>query len=234
LRRIYLELCNHEEVVEVGEFWSKWLNVFAGKKVSIPASVKVSNSWFNCSAHLIRGKRSWQAFLDWNEEIKQTIRFSCGLGLLKPFYMELTIRGLSESVVDEVLIVTAAHSVGRLNPSLLRRLNAIAIEHSAINGRLLPLRLKYLDSWEQFFNTIDFENIFLLDKSGVSISKINFHENCCFIVGPEGGFSNPELDYFQSKGISKVSLGEEIFSSWFSAISFASFLTLQAGSVKLK
>lgn len=234
MRRIYLELSNQEEVVEVGGFWSKWLNVFAGNKASIPASVKVSNSWFNCSAQLIRVKRGWKAFLDWKEEIKHTIRFSCGLGLLKPFYMELAIRGLSESVVDEVLIVSSERSVGRLNPSLLRRLNTLAVEHSAIKGRLLPLSLKYLESWEQFFSTFDFETIFLLDASGVSLSEMSFNENCCFLVGPEGGFSKQELDYFKSKGISVVSLGEEIFSSWFSAITFASFLTLRAGLVKLK
>ena len=227
MRRIYLELSKRADVVELGPFWSRWLKVFASNKVSLPVSVKVGDSWFNCMAELIKSKGSWQALLDWGEEIKNSSSINCGLGLLKPFYMELVVRGLSESIVDELLIVEADHSVGKLNSNLQKRWKTIALEHSAIKGRLLPLSLKFVDCWERLFSDWIFESVIALDKSGVPLSKVEMKNACCFLVGPEGGFSMEEVDYFLTKNVSVISLGDEIFSSWFSAVSFASFLTLK-------
>ncbi len=58
------------------------------------------------------------------------------------------------------------------------------------------------------------------DQEGVSVPQIA-HSNALIMIGPEGGFSANEMQYFQNKGVTAVKLGSHILRTETAAISAA-------------
>ena len=68
-----------------------------------------------------------------------------------------------------------------------------------------PVKLKNIDSYKQDVNLVAYENedeTKLRDQVG--------NGDICFVIGPEGGFEESEIEMLKEKGFTCVSLGNRI------------------------
>ena len=74
------------------------------------------------------------------------------------------------------------------------------------------------DTLENILNTQNFDKILVLAERSTEISlkeylnknQIKKGENVLVIIGPEGGFSQREFDFFKSKNLPLITLGDLI------------------------
>lgn len=126
-------------------------------------------------------------------------------------------------------IVTENTNIARLN---IDRLKANSIEAAEQSQRLSIPEIKpslYLEEFlKDFDNMYEDAKLFFLDErkqESKSIQDISFNKNKenCFIIGPEGGFTENEFELFEKYNAKGISLGDLILRTETAAISILSF-----------
>ncbi|MBR0137433.1 MAG: 16S rRNA (uracil(1498)-N(3))-methyltransferase [Erysipelotrichaceae bacterium] len=131
------------------------------------------------------------------EKWELIIQKACELGAttIVPLITERTIIKLEKKEIDKKI----------------DRYNKIALEACQQSNRnrivkvMEPIRLKDIDRYAQPTSFVCYEK-----ERHTLISDLDLRQPCCFAIGPEGGFSNAEIELLQQKGFVSVSLGNDI------------------------
>ena len=139
------------------------------------------------------------------------------LACIKRENLELVIQKATELGVSDIFLLLTDHTVHRkIN---LERLNAIAIEASEQSERLCLPTIHPPVSFSEFLaQKKEFNLYFLAERS--DLNKQIKIEKPCFVVGPEGGFSEAEKSLFPSEYT--ISLGSQILRAETAAIGILS------------
>lgn len=149
--------------------------------------------------------------------------------LIKKDNLDHVVQKATEIGVNNITPALSEHSEKKkIN---LERLKKIAIEASEQSGRGDIPTIHPLTKIEQIFldGALPQEKI-VLDPNGMSFRQYRDstnHMSVAVFVGPEGGFSPKEIDFFKSYNVKQVSLGQQILRAETASISIASLLLLQ-------
>lgn len=137
--------------------------------------------------------------------------------LIRNERLEWMIQKASEVGIDEVVLYSADHGVvksyGKKEARKIERLNTIAFEASEQSYRQFPLVIKGVINKEDINNELSQLNLFADTNKAPFLTDV-FNEDIESIsicVGPEGGFSEAERDYFFNLGMLPISLGSRIY-----------------------
>jgi len=140
--------------------------------------------------------------------------------LLKGEKMDYLIQKTTELGVRKIIPFFSSRSVPLPDPSKRlekhRRWERIAIEASKQCGRGFIPRVESLCEYSQMLSMVSVESLRLVlhEKEGIRLKEVlkNFKgkRSLFFIVGPEGGLSQKEIDESKEKGFVSVFLGERI------------------------
>ncbi|MBR6958448.1 MAG: 16S rRNA (uracil(1498)-N(3))-methyltransferase [Erysipelotrichaceae bacterium] len=117
----------------------------------------------------------------------------------------------ASTVVPVITRRTIIHLEDRDIKKKLERWNKITLEACQQSNRndlcevVEPVKLKNIDSYKQDVNLVAYENedeTKLRDQVG--------NGDICFVIGPEGGFEESEIEMLKEKGFTCVSLGNRI------------------------
>lgn len=127
------------------------------------------------------------------------------LACIKKENLELVIQKATELGVSDIFLLFTEHTVHRkVN---LERLNAIAIEACEQSERLcLPTIHPPVSFLEFVAQKKDFNLYFLAERT--DLKKTLKIQKPCFVIGPEGGFSEAEKKQFPAENT--ISLGSQI------------------------
>ena len=136
------------------------------------------------------------------------------------FLVEKTV----ELGVAEFVALESTHSVVKPSSGFIDKANRIAIEASKQCGRNQLMQIR-LASFCDYVTAADLPATRLIaDPSGVSIGEIDTaaHDSIALAIGPEGGFTEQELDEATDAGWQRVALGERILRIETAALALAS------------
>ncbi|MCX7952893.1 MAG: RsmE family RNA methyltransferase [Deltaproteobacteria bacterium] len=229
MRRIFLlndsDLNTKDRYIELPEFWSKRLNSLRVSKSVFPVTVNCQANWYQ--GHLEVCKRRGKFIGTFNElspfepEEKTTLL----LAVLKDFYSELAVRVATELMIDKIIFFRSRRTVGFLNKKKLEKLHKLAIEHSSINGRLVPLQIEYVENISQLpFERFKTRLLFLVSEDTCNSASERIMSPTIGVIGPEGDLTLQEIEFFREKGFNSFSFGNFVFTSWASVALFASLV----------
>ena len=119
------------------------------------------------------------------------------LSMIKNDALTSAIDNLAELNVKEVKLFKSDYSVAVVDEKKLEKLHQIAIQASKQSERADVMDISIIDKKEIENDCKDKQNVFFAyENSNNSIEK--FQGDFAVIVGPEGGFSPAENDYFSS------------------------------------
>jgi 16S rRNA (uracil1498-N3)-methyltransferase len=152
-------------------------------------------------------------------EVVSTWPVTLALAVPKHNLMDDIVRKTSEIGVERIIPVTSERSVARPGRGRIERWQKIAFESLRQCGRHTPLVIEQVHSFEQALSTLQYgETKLVLHPHGVAssrFSKIIIEKSVlpapiCVLIGPEGGFSEAEIDTAGEHGFSPVGLGPSI------------------------
>ncbi len=127
-----------------------------------------------------------------------------------PDRIEWMCEKLVEVGIDSISFVFSRYSERKKVD--LQRLRRICIAAMKQSRRAWLPRLGQFELTETFLTTIEEQRRFVLDRMGVAVSEqmCNSGDGFCVLVGPEGGWTQEELELFDSCRFEKVSLSSHI------------------------
>ena len=139
-------------------------------------------------------------------------------GIIKPDNVRLIIeKGTELGVTDFFPIITEFTNQRLQN---IEKLSKIAIFASEQSERITIPRLHEATKLHDFLTTCDVK-IYAAIERFLCNKYSNFEKDCCFLIGPEGGFSNDEISILQ-KHTTPITLSSNILRSETAAISILS------------
>ena len=156
------------------------------------------------------------------------------IGLLKGEKMDIVVQKCTEVGIDKIIPLAAKRSVAKWDnktaKSKLERLNKIALSAAEQSERATVPLINPLTTLKDLLKNIDKQNtsiLFFYERHGTNIDDVkkNIPENnnILIIIGPEGGWSEEEVDIINKNNAISVSLGGNILRSETAAIA-ASFV----------
>ncbi len=148
--------------------------------------------------------------------------------LIKKDNFDLVAQKVTELGVNHIIPILCEHSEKKkLN---MERLEKIAVEASEQSGRGDVPMIHEVTTLEKLFNSgvLPQEKV-VLHPDGISFGqyKNNLNQNSIAVfVGPEGGFSSNEIEFFKKYNVQVVSLGSQILRAETAAIAVSSLLLL--------
>lgn len=150
--------------------------------------------------------------------------------LIKKDNFEWIVEKGTELGVSEFLPIISERSEKKnLN---IERLNTIAKEATEQSGRAIVPKILSPQALNDVLNTIDTKNALVFDSSGSSFSASSLKplffipDSLFLLIGPEGGWTEKELELFKSKNIPIYSIGNMTLRAETGAIAIASLLLL--------
>jgi len=144
------------------------------------------------------------------------------ISLIKKENFELAIEKATELGVSKIVPIISER-VQKKNIDL-SRCRRIIKEASEQCGRGDLPEISEPIELENIFND-DIENFIAFDMSGKKMSESNFSVlSPKLLIGPEGGWSDSELNFFQEKNISLYSLGQTVLRAETAAIVATAFI----------
>jgi 16S rRNA (uracil1498-N3)-methyltransferase len=148
--------------------------------------------------------------------------------LIKKDNFEWIVEKGTELGVSEFLPIVSERSEKKnLN---IERLNIIAKEATEQSGRAIVPKILNPQALNDVLNTIDTKTAIVFDSSGSSFSSSKslflIHDSLFFFIGPEGGWTEKELELFKSKNIPIYSLGNMTLRAETGAIAVTSLFLL--------
>lgn len=208
LHRFYIK-----EKVEVGkeimiedpELLNQWGKVFrlgSGDKIII---FNGDGFDYECSLNMLSKNKAILEVIK-SEEIKniQKIELHLFQSIIKKDNFEFVVEKCTEIGTNAFHPILSDRSEKKnLN---IERLKKIAEEASEQSGRGIIPKIFEPETLENSIKDFDGE-IFALDFEKDSIKNIIFSRKVGVLIGPEGGWSDKERDFFREKGIKTISLG---------------------------
>jgi len=161
--------------------------------------------------------------------------------LLKGEKMDYLIQKATELGVKEIIPFFSSRSVPLLEKSkkLKRhhRWERIAIEASKQCGREVVPKIESLQDYSDMLQTAlpDTLRLILWEKEGIKLKEIlerlKEKKKIFFIIGPEGGFSQLEVDEAKKTGFIPVTLGRRILRAETASLCFLSILQYEKGDI---
>lgn len=149
---------------------------------------------------------------------------------------ENIIEKATELGVEKIIPLISERTIARPRVGRLERWKKIAKESSEQCARdTIPEidEIRTLDDWLKEISPLDEENIFLfcweLEKE-TNIREIlsrNAEKNILVLIGPEGGFSEREVEKIKNSGGISVSLGKKILKTDTAAISVLAMINYE-------
>lgn len=157
---------------------------------------------------------------------------------LKEKKMDDLIRPMSELGINHWIPFISERSVSRPDEkritSRLERWNAIAKESLKQCRRSKMLKIGQLMSFEQVLSVGNSCDVKLIFWENASAPIPTHGKSIIAISGPEGGFSNSEIDIAQNAGFIPVTLGPRILRAETAAVAAATVLQYCFGDMKQK
>ncbi len=145
--------------------------------------------------------------------------------LIKKDNFEWIVEKGTELGVSEFLPIVSERSEKKnLN---IERLNTIAKEATEQSGRALVPKILNPQALNDVLNTIDTKTALVFDSSGIPLQAKSLKLSAISLfVGPEGGWTEKELELFKSKNIPIYSLGNMTLRAETGAIATTSLFLL--------
>jgi len=138
-----------------------------------------------------------EAFLKFKEKIlapnKPKKYFHLGWCIIEPKNIEKTLPSLNEIGVSKISFIYCDFSQKNFKLKL-QRIQKILINSCQQCGRSNLMEIEILNSSKDFFNK--YPNFIAVDFDGKEIDCE--YKNNIFLIGPEGGFSKEEKNYFKN------------------------------------
>jgi len=160
--------------------------------------------------------------------------FILAIGICKNTRFEFGLEKCTELGVKRIIPLITSRVQGSSNKIIsnkkIDRWNKILIEASEQSNRLNIPVISNPINIETAINSNDKNLNFVMDISGENdINKIlqikNTTKDICLFIGPPGGFTTEELEFFKLNHIEKLSLGKNILRTETAAIASAFFLS---------
>jgi 16S rRNA (uracil1498-N3)-methyltransferase len=161
--------------------------------------------------------------------------------LLKGEKMDYLIQKATELGVKEIIPFFSSRSVPLLEKSrgLKRhhRWEKIAIEASKQCGRVVVPKVESLQDYSDMLRSAspDSLRLILWEKGGIklkeALERSREKTKIFFVIGPEGGFSQDEVDQAKRAGFVAVTLGRRVLRAETASLSFLSILQYEWGDM---
>ena len=161
--------------------------------------------------------------------------------LLKGEKMDYLIQKATELGVEKIVPFLSSRSVPLLEKSKRlkrhQRWKRIAIEASKQCGRGAVPEIEPLQNYPEMLQkaTPDSLRLILWEREGVKLKEIlerpQERKGIFFVVGPEGGFSEGEVDEAKGAGFMPVTLGRRILRAETASLCFLSILQYEQGDM---
>lgn len=155
------------------------------------------------------------------------VDLTIALAFIKKERFEWAIEKCAEVGVKTLIPIISMHSQSALYkqdwPKKKERLNKIALEASEQNYRQFPLIVNDYITFDQLA-TIKSQRNFITTPTGIPPSvllKQQPYQSATICIGPEGGFSEEELEFALNQGYQALALGHRIYRSETAAIAAA-------------
>jgi 16S rRNA (uracil1498-N3)-methyltransferase len=161
--------------------------------------------------------------------------------LLKGEKMDYLIQKATELGVKEIIPFFSSRSVPFLEKSrkLKRhhRWEKIAVEASKQCGRGVVPKIEFLQDYSDMLQMASTEDLRLIlwERDGVKLKEVfersKEKRKIFFIIGPEGGFNQLEVDETKKAGFTPVTLGRRILRAETASLCFLSILQYELGDI---
>ena len=150
-------------------------------------------------------------------------RVDLGIALPKPDRAKELIERLTELGVHSVTPLLAQRSQRPPSASLLEKLSRAVVEACKQCGRNHLMEIRSTQSADEFFRDSDGGNKLIAHPSAESVrlASIQRDQPCIAAVGPEGGWTDEEVESARSHGFRPLSLGSRIYRIETAAVAIA-------------
>ena len=155
------------------------------------------------------------------------------LALIRKEKLEWVLQKATELGVSQIILFNSENSIAKTKNDLkkLKRYERIIIEAlEQSKGFYLP-ELKIHKNLHETFDSFNHQNInFFMAEQNTHKKLTDYKEklikDIVFFIGPEGGFSNKELDFFKMHKIPQVKLSQQILRAETAAITAVAGINL--------
>jgi len=161
--------------------------------------------------------------------------------LLKGEKMDTLIQKATELGVKEIIPFFSSRSVPLLEKSgrlkRLHRWERIAVEASKQCGRGMVPKIESLQDYSEMLQTAspDYLRLILWEGEGIKLKEVLERSEAkvkiFFIVGPEGGFSQEEVEEAKKNGFIPVTLGRRVLRAETASLCLLSILQYEQGDI---
>lgn len=229
LHRFYIDKQIGKEVrIDDKELLHQWLKVFRLK--SSDRVIVFNGGDFEYEGYFkILAKDEAVLVIEKEKKVKNAIDIELHLfqSIIKKDNFEFVVEKCTEIGVSAFHPIISERSEKKyLN---IERLNKIAKEAAEQSGKTKLPGIFNPESLEKSISDFDGE-LFTLDFDGESLIEAvssNKNERIGILIGPEGGWSDNERDFFEHKGIKSVSFGSQILRAETAAIVVSALVILK-------
>jgi 16S rRNA (uracil1498-N3)-methyltransferase len=176
-----------------------------------------------------------------SSKTESQLEITLAQSLLKGDKMDYLIQKATELGVKEIIPFFSSRSVPLLEKS--RRLKRyprwerIAVEASKQCGRGVVLKIEPLKDYSEILRTASRDSLRLIlwEREGVrlkeALERSEEKTKIFFIIGPEGGLSEEEVDQAKRNGFTPVTLGRRILRSETASLCLVSILQYEWGDM---
>ena len=161
--------------------------------------------------------------------------------LLKGEKMDFLIQKATELGVKEIIPFFSSRSVPLLEksrrPQRHRRWERIAVEASKQCGRGMVPKIEPLKDYSEMLQIASSDGLRLIlwEREGIKLREVlerpESKTKIFFVVGPEGGFSQEEIDEAEKSGFIPVVLGRRILRAETASLCLLSILQYERGDI---
>ena len=130
------------------------------------------------------------------------------VGIIKSGGMSLICEKAAEFGIIELLPVYCEHSNRHLNPKEIEHLNRVGLSGMKQSGGFHAARVGNETVLTDILHEYAGVKMWIADQDGIPALDIEFEDDSIIFIGPEGGFSDAEIEQIESAGGKKFSLGE--------------------------
>jgi 16S rRNA (uracil1498-N3)-methyltransferase len=161
--------------------------------------------------------------------------------LLKGEKMDYLIQKATELGVKEIIPFLSSRSVPFLEksrrPKRHHRWEKIAVEASKQCGRGVVPKIESLQDYSDMLQMASTEDLCLIpwEREGIKLKEVlersKEKRKIFFIIGPEGGFNQSEVDEAKKAGFTPVTLGKRILRAETASLCLLSILQYERGDI---
>lgn len=161
-------------------------------------------------------------FLYSEKNISTETSVTLAVSLIKKDNLELIVQKGTELGVSSFVFFLSQRSEKK--QADMERLTRIAIEATEQSGRRTVPRLQGVFELKEALETLVSSGVvYILNMNGDSVSSVlkkigGVHTSVSLCIGPEGGWTEEEKEYFQEKGITSLSLTSTVLRAETAAI----------------